>query len=74
MSVIQIVGGVGTTSFSYFVKAFRAATEMTPSNYRKSGLFADKCGPLKSPEKHRDYTTALKQKILHNAIFSYVDM
>jgi two-component system response regulator YesN len=37
MSVTQIAGVVGITSFSYFSKAFRAATGMTPSDYRKSG-------------------------------------
>jgi AraC-like DNA-binding protein len=37
MSVTQIAGVVGITSFSYFSKAFRAATSMTPSDYRKSG-------------------------------------
>jgi AraC-like DNA-binding protein len=37
MSVTKIAGVVGITSFSYFSKAFRAATGMTPSDYRKSG-------------------------------------
>jgi hypothetical protein len=37
MSVTQNAGVVEIASFSYVSKAFRAATAMTPSDYRKSG-------------------------------------
>lgn len=37
MSVTQVAHTVGITSFSYFSKAFKAATGVTPSYFRKAG-------------------------------------